>query len=98
MFDPTAESTKNLIEEYKTLYELAIKQQDDTRLTLDQVKAIGKRVLTDCMETVMNELNVPNEDRGAIIGQFEELIRQECPGITFDTPLKFDENGFSEKE
>jgi len=98
MFDPTAKSTKNLIEEYKTLYELAIKQQDDTRLTLDQVKAIGKRVLNDCMETVMNELNVPNEDRGAIIEQFEELIRQECPGITFDTPLKFDEDGFSEKE
>ena len=98
MFDPTAKSTKNLIEEYKALYELAIKQQDDTRLTLDEVKAIGKRVLNDCMETVMNELNVPNEDRGAIIEQFEELIRQECPDITFDTPLKFDENGFSEKE
>ena len=46
MFDPTAKSTKNLIKEYKTLYELAIKQQD-TRLTLDQMKAIGKRVLND---------------------------------------------------
>jgi len=76
MFDPTAKSTKNLIEKYKALYELAIKQQGDARLTLDQVKAIGKRVLNDC----------------------EELIRQECPDITFDTPLKFDENGFSEKE
>jgi hypothetical protein len=98
MFDPTAKSTKKLIEKYKALYELAIKQQDGTRLTLDQVKAIGKRVLIDCMETVMNELKVPHEDRDAIIEQFEELIRQECPDITFDTPLKFDGNGFLEKE
>ena len=46
----------------------------------------------------MNELKVPHEDRDVIIKQFEELIRMECPDITFDTPLKFDENGFSEKE
>ena len=97
MFNPAAKSTKKLIEKYKALYELAIQKQDDTDLTLDQVKAIGKRVLNECMETVMNELKVPHEDRNSIIEQFEELIRQECPDITFDTPLKFDENGFSEK-
>ena len=98
MFDPSAKSTKNLIEKYKALYELAIKQQDNTDLTLDQVKAIGKRVLNECMENVMNELKVPHKDRASIIEQFEKLIRQECPDITFDTPLKFDKNGFSEKK
>ena len=98
MFDPSAQSTKNLIEKYKALYELAIKQQDNTDLTLDQVKAIGKRVLNECMETVMNELRLPHGDRDSIIEQFEELIRQECPDITFDTPLKFDKNGFSENK
>jgi F0F1-type ATP synthase delta subunit len=98
MFDPTANSTKKLIEKYKALYELAIKQQAHTDLTLDQVKAIGKRVLNECMKTVMNELKIPQEDRASIIEQFEELIRQECPDITFDTPLKFDKNGFSENK
>ena len=97
MFNPTAKSTKKLIEEYKALYELAIKQQDNTDLTLDQVKAIGKRVLNECMETVMNELKLPHKDRASIIEQFEELIQRECPDTTFDTPLEFDKNGFSEK-
>ena len=98
MFDPKAKSTKNLIEKYKALYEFAIKQQENSSLSTDQIKAIGTRVLNECIETAMNRQNVAEDDREKIIEQFKKLIRQECPDMLFDTPFKFDENGFSVKE
>jgi hypothetical protein len=44
----------------------------------------------------MNNQNVPEKDRDNIVGQFEELIREECPDMLIDIQLEFDENGFSE--
>jgi hypothetical protein len=95
MFDPKAESIKKLIEKYKALFEFAIKQQEGTSLSTDQIKAIGKRVLNETLETAMDNLNVPIEERNNIKEQFEELIRNECPDMTFDTPINFDDSGFS---
>ena len=98
MFDPTDKKTKNLIKKYRAFYEMAMKKHEETSLSFDEIKAVGKRVLNDILETAFKNQNVQNEDRAEFIKQFEELIRQECPDITFDTPLKFDEDGFSEKE
>ena len=98
MFDPKDKTTKNLIEKYKALYELAIKQQDEACLSSDQVKAIRKRVLYECIEIAMNNQNVPQKDRKEIIEQFDRLIQQECPNMLFETPLKFTENGIFKKD
>ena len=98
MFDPAAKSTKNLIEKYKALFKFAIKQQDNSSLSTDQIKAIGKRVLNECIETAMDKQNVPEADREKIVLQFEELIRRECSDMLFDSPLEFNVNGFLKKE
>jgi len=98
MFDPEAKSTKNLIEKYKALFDFAIEQQDNTSLSLDQIKAIGKRVLNECIETAMNNQQAPPEARDKIIQSFEELIQKECPNMIFDTTLEFNDDGFSAKE
>lgn len=98
MFDPKSESTRNLIEKYKALFEFSIKQQENTPLSIEQIKAIGKRVLNECIETAMNNQSVPIEEREKILNQFKELIRQQCPDMIFDSPLKFDDDGFELKK
>ena len=98
MFDPKAKSTKNLIEKYKALFDFAIEQQDNTSLSLDQIKAIGKRVFNECIETAMKNQKVPPEDRDKILQSFEELIQKECPNMLFDTTLEFSDDGFSAKK
>ena len=98
MFDPKAKSTKNLIEKYKALFKFAIKEQDNTSLSHDQIKAIGKKVINENIETAMNNQKVTPIDRAKIIKSFEELIRKECPDMLFNTTLEFNDDGFSEKE
>jgi hypothetical protein len=50
MFDPTAKSTKNLIEKYKTLFEFAIKQQDNSSLSMDQKKRLESEFLMSALK------------------------------------------------
>jgi hypothetical protein len=97
MFDPTDKSIQKLIEKYKALFHLAMKEHGNTSLSTDELKAVGKRVLDESIETAFQYQNIPKEDRPEIMKQFEELIRKECPDMTFDTPLSFDEKGFSKK-
>ena len=98
MFDPNDKSTKNLIEKYKALFDLAIKEQKGSSLSTDQIRAVGKRVLDELVEKAMDNQGIPKEERKEIVLEFEELIRKECPDRLFDSPLFFDDDGFHEKK
>jgi hypothetical protein len=97
MFDPNSKSTKNLIEKYKALFELAIQQQKDSSLSTDQIKAIGNRVLNEIIEKATDNQNIPRSEHQTTVKQFQELIRAECPDMSFDSPLVFDDDGFHKK-
>lgn len=77
---------------------LAIKQQTDSSLSIDQIKAVGKRVMNELIEKAMDNQNIPKDDRREITVEFEKLIRTECPDMLFDSTLVFNENGFHEKK
>ncbi|MGD9104668.1 MAG: hypothetical protein PVF64_14120 [Desulfobacterales bacterium] len=73
-------------------------EYENTSLSTDQLKAVGKRVLDESIETAFINQNIPEKDRPAILEQFGNLLRKECPEMIFDTPLTFDEKGFSKKK
>jgi ssDNA-specific exonuclease RecJ len=87
-----------LIQAYKALFEKTMKEYENTSLSTDQLQAVGKRILDESIETAFNNQNIPEQDRPAILKQFENLLRKECPEMIFDTPLTFDENGFSKRQ
>ena len=97
ILDPTEKKTIILIEKYKAFYKRAMKEHEETSLSIDEVKAIGKRVINEVLETAFINLDIPNEARVDFIKEFEQLLHKECPDMLFETSLKFDEQGFSQE-
>jgi|PlaIllAssembly_1097288.scaffolds.fasta_scaffold404633_1 hypothetical protein len=98
MFDPTDKKKKNLVEKYKAFYMKAMKECKQTSFSIDEAKAIGKRVLNEILETAFKNQNISNDDRTEFIKQLEELLRQQCPDMLFDTPFEFTDKGFLDKK
>jgi hypothetical protein len=97
-FDPNLESTKILIEKFKSLYRSSIEQQNATSLSIEHLKAIFKKVINESLETAMNNQKVPIEERDKIVSAFENLIHEECPEMQFDSKFIFSDDGFFKKD
>jgi len=88
----------NLVEKYRALYKEAMSIASETPLSDDQIKAIGQSVIDDLMEKTMKTVKVQKEDREDIAKYIKGLIAERCPDMQFDSPLKWTNKGWIEKQ
>ena len=99
IINPKDKIVKNLIKKYKAFYKSYMRNTKDLKLSRDQLNAVGETALDEIIETSFDNNEIPIEYRKEVKKQLKELLRKECPDITFDSSFKFDEfEGFSKKE
>ena len=91
------EAKEKLVEAYRAFYKMAIQQRSD-RLTVDQIKAIGQKVMDDLFSKAFTNLDIPENERAERKKEIEELIKKECPDLLSGTPLEFTGKDFRENE
>ena len=91
------EAKEKLVKAYRAFYKMAIQQRSD-RLTLDQVKAIGQKVMDELFEKAFTKLSVREDERAERKKEMEDLIRKECSDLLSDTAVEFTGEAFEEKD
>ena len=96
MYGISRKARKQLIKAYKAYFEMVIKDQGG-RLTLEERKAIGQKVLDDILQEAFSKLSIPQDEQEAFRDEFEDLIRKKVPESLLDTSLIFTGKGYQSK-
>jgi len=88
MYHISRQAKTQLVKAYKAYFEMVVKNEG-SKLTVEERKAVGQKVLEDILVASFNKLDIPQQQQRAFREEFEELIRKEFPDSLLYTPLKF---------